>query len=292
MPNTVMPNTQDRFDTQHVPSAHDTTDATDAVTIPSSDFAIGVLGGMCSYATVDFFHRLVDAFPGRYEWDRPRILIDNRCAMPSRVRAILYGERREELVRQLAESTRNLIASGATKVIYACNTSHIFLDEVKAIVPEAGSYLIDMSDLLAQDIHAQGIQDVYLLATEGTLQVGIYQDRFAPYGIAVESADVDQQPIIREFIELVKQNKVDDEAARRFQAYLVELGRPRVILGCTELPVLYRQIKQTSLDIPSMPTVFDPMQSAIDTLVKEFIRTREGAHTHESTRTRERVRTR
>ena len=53
---------------------------------------IGIIGGMGSYATLDFFSRLLAAFPAEKEWDRPRILIDNRCTMPSRVRAILYGE--------------------------------------------------------------------------------------------------------------------------------------------------------------------------------------------------------
>lgn len=72
----------------------------------SDEVAVGIVGGMGSYATVGFFKRLVDAFPARHEWERPRILIDNRCTMPSRVRAILYGERRDELVRQLAESVK------------------------------------------------------------------------------------------------------------------------------------------------------------------------------------------
>lgn len=78
----------------------------------SDEVAVGIVGGMGSYATVGFFKRLVDAFPARYEWERPRILIDNRCTMPSRVRAILYGERRDELVRQLAESVKNLVGGG------------------------------------------------------------------------------------------------------------------------------------------------------------------------------------
>ena len=45
---------------------------------------IGILGGMGSYATCAIFQRLLDAFPAEKEWDRPRILIDNNCAMPSR----------------------------------------------------------------------------------------------------------------------------------------------------------------------------------------------------------------
>ena len=33
---------------------------------------IGIVGGMGSYATLDFFRRILDAFPAEKEWDRPR----------------------------------------------------------------------------------------------------------------------------------------------------------------------------------------------------------------------------
>ena len=65
---------------------------------------IGIIGGMGSYATQDFFRRLLDAFPSEKEWDRPRIVIDNRCTMPSRVRAILYGEQPEKIVEELTNA--------------------------------------------------------------------------------------------------------------------------------------------------------------------------------------------
>ena len=63
-----------------------------------SEYTIGILGGMGSYATLHFFSRILDAFPAEKEWERPRVIIDNRCTMPSRVRAYLYGERKQELV--------------------------------------------------------------------------------------------------------------------------------------------------------------------------------------------------
>lgn len=58
---------------------------------------IGIVGGMGSYATLDFFRRLLNAFPAEREWDRPRIVIDNRCTMPSRVHAILYNEQPQKI---------------------------------------------------------------------------------------------------------------------------------------------------------------------------------------------------
>ncbi len=81
---------------------------------------IGILGGMGSYATCAIFQRLLDAFPAEKEWDRPRILIDNNCAMPSRVRAILYGEHEERLVREMSKSVEHLAAAGADRILLGC----------------------------------------------------------------------------------------------------------------------------------------------------------------------------
>lgn len=227
---------------------------------------IGIVGGMGSYATVDLFRRIIDAIPARYEWDRPRILIDNRCTMPSRVRAILYNEGRPELVAMLAESTRNLLAAGATHLVFACNTSHVFLDEVFELVPEARERTVHIIELCAQRMAEQGLHSCYLLATEGTIAVGVYQQIFARYDIEVASPSDEEQVLLRDFIEVVKQNKVDDAERKRLYDYIEGLGQDDVILGCTELPVLYgdagAQLGSTR--------IHDPLAYAIDELVKQY----------------------
>ena len=91
---------------------------------------IGILGGMGSYATVEIFRRVIDAFPAEKEWDRPRILIDNNCIMPSRVRAILYEEKREELIEAMTESINQLVRCGAEQIILGCVTAHCFFDRL------------------------------------------------------------------------------------------------------------------------------------------------------------------
>ena len=116
------------------------------------NFVIGIVGGMGSYATLDFFRRIIDAFPAVKEWERPRVLIDNYCTMPSRVRAILYNERKEELICDLCESVKNLLRSGADKIIFACNTSHVFIPEVIARVPESANKIIHIIDSCAAEI--------------------------------------------------------------------------------------------------------------------------------------------
>ena len=85
------------------------------------DFVIGVLGGMGTYATIHLFQQYAEVFPAEKEWDRPRIVIDNRCTMPSRVRAFLYNEKVDQLVDEMADSMQGLVNAGCTKIILACN---------------------------------------------------------------------------------------------------------------------------------------------------------------------------
>ena len=230
------------------------------------DMVVGIVGGMGSYATVDLFRRIVDAFPARYEWDRPRILIDNHCTMPSRVRAILYDENRAELVSLLAESTKSLLAAGATHLVYACNTSHVFLDEVYELAPEARERTLNIIELCAQRVAATGTGHCYLLATEGTIAVGIYQQVFGRHGIEVASPSDEEQVLLRDFIEVVKQNKIDGGQRRRLYDYIESLGQSDVVLGCTELPVLYGNAP----DVLATTRIHDPLAEVIRQLVEQY----------------------
>lgn len=232
----------------------------------NEDMVIGIVGGMGSYATVDLFRRIVDAIPARYEWDRPRILIDNRCTMPSRVRAILYGEGRPELVAMLAESARNLLDAGATHLVFACNTSHVFLGEVYEQLPEARERTVNIIELCARRMAERNTRSCYLLATEGTIAVGVYQQVFERYGIEVSSPSQEEQALLRDFIEVVKQNKIDDAERGRLYSYIEGLGQDDVILGCTELPVLYGNAGETL----GATRVHDPLAYAIELLVEEY----------------------
>lgn len=78
--------------------------------------------------------------------DRPRIIIDNNCTMPSRVRAILYNEKREELISRMSASMQNLISAGASRIILGCNTSHVFLNDIYKLHPEIKNYVINIID--------------------------------------------------------------------------------------------------------------------------------------------------
>lgn len=226
---------------------------------------IGIVGGMGSYATVDFFKRIVDSFPAEKEWERPRILIDNHCTMPSRVRALLYHEKREELVRDLIQSIDLLVRGGATDIVLACNTSHCFLPDIYEKRPEFQKYILNIIELCAEKISGQNAEEVYLIATEGTIETKIYNGYLSKLGVKAVLPTEEEQVRIRGYIEAVKQNAFTDEVMQDFYRFLNGIECENVILGCTEIPVIYEKLNEKP-----QKKIFDPLQFAIDELKAKY----------------------
>lgn len=227
---------------------------------------IGVLGGMGSYATLHFFEALLKAFPAQKEWDRPRILIDNRCTMPSRVLAVLEGVKYDQLVEELTDSVQSLLQSGATKIILACNTSHCFLDDIYRNVPEAKGKIVSIIEACRNEIAAAGEKEVFLIASEGTIQSGVFANELKSYGIIVRSPENEQYLMQRELIEAVKQDCITDETIQKFIELVKSFSGDALILGCTEFPVLFSKVQKNTFE---NIRIYDPLLCAVEVLKRE-----------------------
>lgn len=226
-----------------------------------TEYVLGVLGGMGTYATIHLFQQYAEMFPAEKEWDRPRIIIDNNCTMPSRVRAVLYNENWDELVARMAESIRILIEAGATQIILGCNTSHVFLEDVYKTIPEARAKVINIIDACVSELKEKRIKTVYLLATEGTIISGEYNKKLDMAGIRCDSPLEEEFSKLRLCIEAVKQNKYDNEVKNVFLDF-ISRGEA-CVLGCTELPILYDHYERDVLEIAKEKPVLDPLYLAL-----------------------------
>lgn len=229
---------------------------------------IGVVGGMGSYATLDFFERYLNKFEADKEWDRPRIVIDNRCTMPSRVRAILYNERWDQVVSEISDSIGTLIQAGCDNIILACNTSHVFLPDVFKAHPEYEKYVLHIIKLCAEDIRSKNITQVTLIATEGTILSRIYQTVFEEYGINVIAPGEEVFERMRYFIEAVKTNSYTEQLLDDFESFVLEQAPMPLVLGCTEFPVIFSKIR--SRETIKILDIFDPLESVLQQLYNRY----------------------
>ena len=230
----------------------------------SKSCTIGVLGGMGTYATIHLFRQYAAVFPAEKEWERPRIIIDNRCTMPSRVRAALHGENRHRLVDEMSDSVRNLERSGCNRILLACNTAHLFLADIMRQVPEAEGKIVNIIEVCADGLIENDEKEVFLLASEGTIDSGIYQEVCSVRGIRCEVPYKEEYSQLRECIEAVKRDRYSD-AVRAAFAKLIHRGSV-CVLGCTELPILYEKYRDLCSDV----RVYDPMYIALSRIRKEF----------------------
>lgn len=228
---------------------------------------IGILGGMGSYATLGFFSRLLESFPAQKEWDRPHIIIDNFCTMPSRVRAILYEENTEALLQMMSASIEMMSQcyrenGGELHIILACNTAHHFLPQLQSMFPNIS--FINIIQACAMEIEKAGCREVLILASEGTIDSKIYDEYLTKTKIVYP---YDEMKKIRFFIEAVKQqHEIDEKNLLEFHEFLESFPQTNIVLGCTELPVLYNQMSK-KYPICSH-VIYDPLSAAITQLEK------------------------
>ena len=200
------------------------------------EIQIGVLGGMGTYATIHLFQQYAKIFNAKKEWDRPRLVIDNRCTMPSRVCAFLYGENEGKLIDDMIDSLTRLMEMGCNKIILDCNTSHLFLDRIFQVKPELENIIVNLIDICVEQIAVDAKKEIYLLGSEGTIDSRLYQNALSRKNIQCITPQPHEYSQIRKCIEAVKTDNCTEETKSIFLNLIN--NHKNCILGCTELPIL------------------------------------------------------
>ena len=117
-----------------------------------------------------------------------------------------------------------------------CNTSHFFLDRVQE---QIGIPILHMIRETAKVLAGQGLKRPGILATDGTIQTGLYQKEFAAFGIETVTPRPQVQKLVMSLIyDDVKAGRdCDPEKFSAIHRELVDLGCDCGVLACTELSV-------------------------------------------------------
>lgn len=209
---------------------------------------IGILGGMGSYATVDFFKRILDQFEVKKEWDYPEIIISNNPKIPSRTRAILFNE--ESPAKGMIKGCQRLEDSGADFIVIPCNSAHAWFEEISQSV---NIPILSIIEAVKEDILKTNpnIKRIGLLAGEVFQRKPIYHKAFSEHGIEIISANNECQQLVRQIIDDVKHNQINDNTRSCVESvvkYFKNEGAEGIILGCTELPLV---MNRNEISIPA-----------------------------------------
>ena len=206
---------------------------------------IGILGGMGPEATVDLFGKIVRVTPARVDQDHVRVVIDNNPKIPDRT-AFLRGCGPDP-VPAMQASIDGLVRMGADLILIPCNTAHVYYDRLQANTPVPILHIMrEVAAALTVGPSGQPrVRTAGLLATELTVESGLYHEALAAVGVEVLAPPPDVQAWVTEAIfgaDGIKAGVYAPARARLLRAgrYLVEQGAEVLIAGCTELPLVLR----------------------------------------------------
>ncbi len=209
---------------------------------------LGILGGMGPEAAIDLQMKVLRLTPAKKDQEHLPVVVWNVPQIPDRTAAIIGGG--ESPLVAMAQAIRGLEQMGAQQIVIACNTAHHWYRELQesTAIP-----IIHIADA----VHAQLAQSetpvrcVGLLATHGTVQSGFYADRLAALGLRLVVPQAASQQALAAAIAFLKSGQ-HDAAAKIVDQVAQELlasGAQRLILGCTELPLVVDKLSTQHLCI-------------------------------------------
>lgn len=204
---------------------------------------VGVLGGMGPAATADFYRRIVAATDASCDQEHLHVLINSYPAVPDRT-ACLLG-RGEDPTPVLIDMAQSLEHSGADLLIMACNTANAFIDRITQNIHIPLLNWVDeaIARLLEQE---PALRRIGLLATDGTLISGLYQQACAKRGLQALVPDALQQQLVMRAIYGPMGIKAGTTRLADISLTIKKIGESLqvngadlVLLACTELSFLY-----------------------------------------------------
>ena len=213
---------------------------------------IGILGGMGTQAGLDFCNKLAILNRGKIDQDYPLFVLYNKANIPGRPESIgvhtgnlsnrFINKKRKkkylQVLKSLLKGCQLLKKSKCKFLVVPCNTAHYWYDDLQKKI---NLPIINMpKEVFKHTLRKCKINSsIGLLATEGTLKTGVYNNFFdKKYNLIYPSPKV-QKSSVNKAIKFVKMGNV--KAASRVIKpaidYLIKKKCKKIILGCTELPI-------------------------------------------------------
>jgi len=187
---------------------------------------IGIIGGMGPDATNHLILKIIKGFEDAGQKIRPSILVDFVPVSIETESNLILKNEPGNFVELLTNSAKRLEKGGADFIIIACNSVHLFVDNVKKSVTIPVVSVVD--EVLKLNLDEAGI-----IATEFTITNNIFGDKF----IAPDC----QKSINKVIDDLVKGKMVDNVDLNNIEETLdnwVQSGTKNCILGCSEMQLL------------------------------------------------------
>lgn len=160
---------------------------------------LGVLGGMGPLATQLFYKMVIEKTNAKCDQEHLNMIILSHATMPDRTKEILEG-RSEELLNLLVKDAKMLEMGGAGVIAIPCNTSHVLLSRLQENVTVPIINMVEETvKHIAEKFHGKDLR-VAVLATDGTINTGLYQKALESAGITPVVPSSESQKLVMKII--------------------------------------------------------------------------------------------
>ncbi len=227
---------------------------------------IGLLGGMSWESTLEYYRIINQIVKARLGGSHSA-----QCLLYSvdfaEIEALQHADQWDALTQAMIAAVRRLERGGADCLVICTNTMHRMADEIQAATPLT---LLHIADTTTQAINAKGLHTVGLLGTRFTMEGDFYRGKLErEHGLTVLIPDDAEREVVHRVIyEELVQGVIRDESRQVYQEVIANLaadGAQGVILGCTEIPLL---VKQVDVSIPVFDTTARHAQAAVEWALK------------------------
>lgn len=201
--------------------------------------AICILGGMGPEASVYMYKLLIDfsikSFGAKNNNDFPEIILHS-IPVPDFISGF---KEKEKALSMLKQSVIELNKKNISGLAIACNTAHLLIDELRKV---SNASFISMIDEVVKRIDCDSLRKIGLLATPSTIQSKIYELKLNQRSIQTIIPSNRDQLVLEKIIRNIiagKILKLDAKKLIRIANSLRKNGAEGIILGCTELPLVF-----------------------------------------------------
>lgn len=236
---------------------------------------LGIVGGVGPAATVDFMKKIIRHTPAGRDQDHLPMIVEHKPQIPDRT-ANLVGNGTDPTIA-LYDACLKLEGLGATAIAIPCNTAHAFVERIQ---PHLRVPIINMlEETVAHIVKSHPHEKrVGLLATNGTVQTGIYETVLNAAGLLCLAPETAYQQRVMEAIygeEGVKGRFNRPYCRQLLQPvieHLAQKGATVCILGCTELPLICDEAEVPVSDGAGRVSLVDPTEILAASCANLFIR--------------------
>lgn len=201
---------------------------------------LGLIGGTGPESTLIYYKKIVygaNKIVGKEFF--PNITIESLNVF--NVLNFCSEKKYDDLAHYILNGIENLVAAGCDVVSLTGNTPHIVFDvlEEKSPVP-----VVSIIKATCEEASRQGLKKVGLLGTRFTMEGDFFKKPFREKGIEVFAPDGKDLDYIAEKIAHELEHGIVTEETRSgflqvIQNLIAKEGIEAVVLGCTELPLLF-----------------------------------------------------